>query len=134
MSITINGRVLTRRDTVANWAYVNPTPADGEICISTDIRNFKVGNGVTAWSSLVYYLPTSPTPTNIVAGTDATPKVIAYSATSNPGYILRCSTSSKANLIDNATNVTYDGTNFTIYGADNGSGKFVDSFVFAIKP
>jgi hypothetical protein len=72
-----------------------------------------------------------PNPTVIVAGTTATPLVIAYSATSSPAYtLLRTSD----NSYDNNTTVTYDGTNFTILGADDGTGKFADGYTFSIKP
>lgn len=71
------------------------------------------------------------TPTPIIAGTTVTPLVIAYSASSNPGYTLRRVSD---NSFDWNTNVQYDGANFTILGADNGSGKFADSYTFAIKP
>lgn len=50
-----------RKDTAANWASNNPTPLDGEPCMETDTawpigggRKFKIGDGVTAWSSLDY--------------------------------------------------------------------------------
>jgi hypothetical protein len=72
-----------------------------------------------------------PNPTVIVAGTTATPLVIAYSATSSPAYtLLRTSD----NSYDNNTTVTYDGANFTILGADAGDGTFADGYTFSIKP
>lgn len=104
---------------------------DETYSFTADLRD----NSLITKAMMINYVGIAPpTPTNIVAGTDATPKIIAYSATSNPGYVLINLTGSPVKLIDNATNVTYDGTNFTIYGADNGSGKFIDSFVFIIKP
>lgn len=73
-------------------------------------------------------------PISIPQTTTTTPKVIAYSATISPDYVLINLTGSPTNLIDNSTNVTYDGANFTIYGLDDGTGHFSDSFTFAIKP
>ena len=52
--VTVNGVVLLRRDTEANWAYVNPMIADGEAALSTDVKNFKVGPGL--WSDLGYWI------------------------------------------------------------------------------
>ena len=43
-----------RRDTAANWTSNNPTMAVGEIGYETDNQNYKIGDGVTAWTSLGY--------------------------------------------------------------------------------
>lgn len=69
-------------------------------------------------------------PTIIVAGTTGTPLDVAYSATSQPVYSLI----RPDNSYDWNTNVYFDGAKFTIVGADDGSGKFADSFTFNIKP
>lgn len=51
-----------RRGTAAQWAFVNPILATGEPGYETDTGKFKVGNGSTAWNSLVYSSgPTGPT-------------------------------------------------------------------------
>jgi len=52
--IAVNGVVLLRRDTEANWAYVNPMIADGEAALSTDKKDFKVGPGL--WADLSYWI------------------------------------------------------------------------------
>ena len=44
-----------RRDTAANWASVNPVLAQGELGLETDTSNYKIGDGVTAWNTLIYY-------------------------------------------------------------------------------
>ena len=49
-------RIRLRRDTEANWSAANPTLLNGEMGIETDTRRYKVGDGVTAWSSLSYYI------------------------------------------------------------------------------
>lgn len=55
------------RDTAANWTSNNPTLGSGEIGIESDTKAMKVGDGVTAWTSLTYAgapsataMPTSP--------------------------------------------------------------------------
>ncbi len=48
-----------RRDTAANWTSNNPTPLDGEWCLETDSKRWKVGDGVTAWTSLKYFKATA---------------------------------------------------------------------------
>jgi Major tropism determinant N-terminal domain len=47
-------RLQQRRDTAANWTSNNPTLAAGEIGIETNTSRFKIGDGTTAWTSLVY--------------------------------------------------------------------------------
>jgi len=47
-------RIQNRRDTAANWTSVNPTLAVGEIGLETDTAQFKVGNGTSLWTALVY--------------------------------------------------------------------------------
>ncbi len=43
-----------RRDTAANWTSNNPILAQGEPGFETDTQDYKIGDGVTAWSSLSY--------------------------------------------------------------------------------
>jgi hypothetical protein len=47
-------KIQFRRDTAANWVLYNPILAQGEAGYEYDTGKFKVGNGVTAWNSLVY--------------------------------------------------------------------------------
>jgi hypothetical protein len=47
--------IQIRRDLAATWTSVNPTLASGEIGLETDTKKLKVGDGTTAWTSLVYY-------------------------------------------------------------------------------
>ena len=49
-------RLRLRRDTASAWTAANPVLLLGEVGIETDTRNFKVGNGSSAWSALPYYL------------------------------------------------------------------------------
>ncbi len=53
--------IKTRRDTAARWAQNNPTPADGEMCIETDTKLKKIGNGTTPYNSLPYDQPSNAT-------------------------------------------------------------------------
>ena len=46
--------IKPRRDTSANWSSANPTLASGEIAFDTTTKQFKVGDGSTAWNSLAY--------------------------------------------------------------------------------
>jgi len=48
--------IQTRRDTAANWTTVNPILADGEMGIERDTNKAKVGNGVSTWTALPYFI------------------------------------------------------------------------------
>lgn len=53
--IIVAQRMWQRRDTTANWTSANPVLAAGEIGVElTSPPKMKVGDGVTAWNSLVY--------------------------------------------------------------------------------
>jgi hypothetical protein len=54
-------KLQLRRDTTANWSASNPVLAEGEIGIDTTLKQAKIGDGVTAWNSLVYGLATIET-------------------------------------------------------------------------
>jgi hypothetical protein len=47
-------QIQYRRGTAAEWTSANPTLAEGEPGYETDTGKFKVGDGSTAWTSLVY--------------------------------------------------------------------------------
>jgi hypothetical protein len=50
-------RIQIRRDLQSNWALANPIIPSGEIVISTDVSNFKIGDGISTWNSLDYWIP-----------------------------------------------------------------------------
>lgn len=76
-------------------------------------------------------IPPTPSPITITAGITATPLTIAYTGNASTSYALRRASD---NSYDWNTNVQYDGLNFVIYGADDGTGHFSDSYIFGIKP
>lgn len=45
-------RIQVRRDTTAAWTAADPILAEGEFGLDTDTGTLKIGDGVTAWSSL----------------------------------------------------------------------------------
>jgi hypothetical protein len=49
-------QIQLRRDTAANWTANDPTLAEGELGIETDTKQYKIGDGVTAWTALDYSL------------------------------------------------------------------------------
>ena len=58
-------KIQLRRDTAANWASNNPTPAAGEPCYETDTGKLKIGDGSTAYNNLAYQ-GSGSTPDNMV--------------------------------------------------------------------
>jgi peptidoglycan/xylan/chitin deacetylase (PgdA/CDA1 family) len=51
-------RIQVRRGTAEQWATVNPTLASGEPGYETDTGKHKLGDGVTAWNGLPYFVDT----------------------------------------------------------------------------
>jgi hypothetical protein len=50
----VSSLIQFRRDTAANWTSANPILAEGELGLETDTGAYKIGNGATAWNSLIY--------------------------------------------------------------------------------
>jgi len=47
-------RFQQKRDTAANWTLNDPTLLSGEWGYETDTGKYKIGDGTTVWSSLLY--------------------------------------------------------------------------------
>lgn len=47
-------RIQHRRGTTSQWATANPILATGEIGYDLELKRFKMGDGVTAWTSLAF--------------------------------------------------------------------------------
>lgn len=76
-------RIRLRRGLAAGWASSNPILATGELGYESDTGKAKVGDGSTAWNSLVYLVQWSTItgkPTVIAAGTTAADARAAISA------------------------------------------------------
>ena len=48
-------QIIHRRDLAADWTADDTVLAEGEIGYETDTGWHKIGDGVTAWTSLIYY-------------------------------------------------------------------------------
>ena len=65
----VQTRIQNRRDTAANWTSTNPTLGSGEIGVETNTGKFKIGDGSTAWTSLLYApAGLASTATSLVSG------------------------------------------------------------------
>lgn len=55
---TLNTRMKQRIDTASNWSSTNPVLSKGEIGLvfsaNNSVMRYKIGDGVTAWNSLIY--------------------------------------------------------------------------------
>jgi len=47
-------RLLQRRGTASQWAVTNPVLESGELGVEIDTKKIKLGDGATAWNTLVY--------------------------------------------------------------------------------
>lgn len=56
MSKTISTKILVRRDTANNWMNNNPVLRAGEIGFDTTTGKHKIGDGVSNWRSLPYFV------------------------------------------------------------------------------
>ena len=52
-------RIILRRDGSTNWESQNPVLLLGEPGYETDTGKFKIGDGVSTWSNLDYYIGTT---------------------------------------------------------------------------
>lgn len=64
MATYSNSRIQLRVDTEANWQNNHPTIEAGEICMSSDKKDFVVGTG-TPWAPGNYWIANNPTVTSI---------------------------------------------------------------------
>ena len=48
--------IKIRRDTSTNWTSANPILSEGEFGVETDTKRMKMGDGVTEWNVLEYFI------------------------------------------------------------------------------
>jgi hypothetical protein len=53
-TLTYQGAIVQRNGTAAAWTAANPILLAGELALETDTSKIKIGDGVTAWTSLAY--------------------------------------------------------------------------------
>ena len=56
MGRTIDAKLLMRSDTSENWSRANPVLAKGQIGFDTTVKKHKIGDGVTHWQNLQYFV------------------------------------------------------------------------------
>lgn len=55
-----SSRLKFRRADADRWAQVNPILGEGEPGFEKNTNMLKIGDGVTAWNDLPYYIPHDP--------------------------------------------------------------------------
>jgi hypothetical protein len=50
-----------RRASASEWLAENPVLSDGEPGFERDTGKLKIGNGISEWTSLDYFVPADPT-------------------------------------------------------------------------
>jgi hypothetical protein len=107
-------RIQLRRDTEANWTSNNPTLAEGEVAISTDLQKIKIGNGTFGWSQLSYI---NLTPTEVQTQINS---AVANLIDSSP-TVLNTLNEIAAAINDDPTFFTTVATNLSNHEADTTS-------------
>jgi len=64
--MSVQTLIQIRRGTSTEWTAVNPTLSAGEWGYETNTGRYKIGDGITGWTSLDY---SAVTPDSFVAGT-----------------------------------------------------------------
>lgn len=87
----VQTRIQNRRDTAANWTSTNPILASGEIGVESNTGKFKIGDGSTAWTPLLYApAGLASTTTSLVGGAAGS---LPYQSAANTTTMLSVGTS-----------------------------------------
>ena len=105
-------RIQLRRDNATDWTALNPTLSQGEIGFEFDTGKLKIGDGVTAWSSLDYFLDTSELASTYLTQTSASTNYQTKDAdltaigalTGTLGILKKTAANTWSLITDNSTN------------------------------
>lgn len=143
--ITVNGIILERLDSTANWNYVNPILGNKEKGFEVDNLidknpvGMKIGDGIHIWSDLQYWfggdsvdyehvIPKgTPIPFNIVLNTPKRPFICFLIAKYNDSSGLKLTSNGVSGMTYNPNYTTSAKTllaSIDIFGNDDGSGNF----------
>jgi len=127
MATLFEAQYQLRRDTAANWTSVNPTLAAGVMGLETDTGLFKIGDGSTAWTSLVYLKKvvvgsagtnSFSTATELNGGMTIFGEIIG--STNQYGFLVRGISDGRA-IIDYVNNGAVSGSQRILFRGDLGS-------------
>lgn len=112
-------QIQYRNDTAANWTSANPVLLSGEIGYETDTKLMKIGDGVTAWVSLVYFPANAAITGGSITGVTINNSVIGGTTPAAGTFTALNSTSGAVNATVGATTPTTG--NFTKITASAGT-------------
>ena len=118
-------RIQLRRDTAANWTSANSILAAGEIGVeyTSDplvTEKFKIGDGVTAWTTLPYFSATAGAHTHVESDTTNLVSDLAAKATTTALTAHDIDTTSVHGITDTSTLYRSGGADVAI--TDGGTG------------
>jgi hypothetical protein len=119
----VQTQMQVRRGTASSWTSTNPTLAAGELGFETDTGKFKIGNGSSTWTSLLYagggqsslttYQYTATAGQTTFSGADANSNTLSYTVGAIQVYL-------NGALLANTTD--YAATNGTSVVLTGGAG------------
>ena len=83
----VSSRLISANHTSSVWATISTVPKLGEICLETDTKKIKVGNGTDTYADLPYYNEGFNTITN---GTDSVVITGGTLTLTASGMIINC--------------------------------------------
>ncbi len=92
-------KIQIRRDSAADWTSNNPVLAEGEIGLELDTKKWKIGDGATAWTTLLYYNG-NVTATKIDDLTDGDDNTDLNASTSKHGLMPKFPNTAGGNYLD----------------------------------
>ncbi len=97
-------QIQLRRGTASLWTSTNPVLAEGEVGEETDTKKAKIGDGVTAWVSLPYWVNPTITPVTSVTGTSP----IASSGGATPAISIQTASGSQDGALSSTDWTTFN--------------------------
>jgi hypothetical protein len=118
-------RILFRRDISANWTLNNPVLADGEPGWETDTDRLKIGDGVTAWTNLNYYIGTTgPTGSTGITGVTGETGSIGSTGPIGPIGVTGPTGSTPSDYASTGPNIFYGSQTIAATGPNGATGSF----------
>lgn len=128
--------IQLRRDTAANWTTANSVLASGEPGVETDTNKVKLGDGITAWSSLTYFgsLDSLNNIGDVIISSATSGQVLQYDGTDWVNATIDVDISTKQDVITGAASTVTD-SNLAAGRAmaTDSSGKIAASTVTSVQ-
>jgi hypothetical protein len=124
-------KIQIRRGTATQWTTANPTLSSGEFGLETNTGKVKLGDGVTAWTSLAYFgnLEALDNVGDVIITSATTGQVLRFNGTNWVNATLTISDVSSFEITSPANGQTlqYNGTKWV--NAAAASGETIHPFL-----